>query len=544
MDLRRNYDRYDGIIITSLIAVFATISNYFFWFTLDDAYITLRYSKHLANGNGLVWNIMSSDPVEGYTSFLWVLIGAIPHVSGLPAVDFVKVAGILATMISMIFIYIYGRKRGINRIFLAIGCAQLGVSPAIAVLSVQGMETTTAMLLILIASIGALELVKTYSRRWAIVMNVALLSGMLARPDLVIYAIVLEASTAGVLYYKNRIADIWLLVRWGFILTFIPGIVYMISRFLYFGYLFPNPFYVKTSDSLLAVGGAVLTFEFVMLILGPLLFISIFSLVGNKNTDRLINTLPVFFASSAFLSLYLFVRPLQGFLWRFQVPVFATFILGLLIVLNPKSNDYNINTVFEQKTPLIMTLLLVSGLIVYPLFTFPQATSATSDKTPGDRVVMGQGLNSVTGDHRMFVTESGALPYYSEWNAVDEWGLNSEYIAHNGLTESYLREYNPDLINMLVRGQPGLIQSKSPQLARFIDNSSYRLVAVVNKQNRDGSNIQTDSYHVYFVDENSDKYQNISCTLLTQDINYASRSAIHTQAEINVQSSNITQNNC
>jgi hypothetical protein len=191
-----------------------------------------------------------------------------------------------------------------------------------------------------------------------------------------------------------------------------------------------------------------------------------------------------------------------------------------------------------------MTLLLVSGLIVYPLFTFPQATSATSDKTPGDRVVMGQGLNSVTGDHRMFVTESGALPYYSEWNAVDEWGLNSEYIAHNGLTESYLREYNPDLINMLVRGQPGLIQSKSPQLARFIDNSSYRLVAVVNRQNRDGSNIQTDSYHVYFVDENSDKYQNISCTLLTQDINYASRSAIHTQAEINVQSSNITQNNC
>ncbi|MDH3227755.1 MAG: hypothetical protein OEM67_11810, partial [Thermoleophilia bacterium] len=32
--------------------------------TTDDAYITLRYSRHLAQGMGLVWNV-GETPVEG-----------------------------------------------------------------------------------------------------------------------------------------------------------------------------------------------------------------------------------------------------------------------------------------------------------------------------------------------------------------------------------------------------------------------------------------------------------------------------------------------
>ncbi len=43
---------------------------------IDDAFISLRYARELAAGNGLVFN--PGDPVEGYTSFLWTLgLGAI-----------------------------------------------------------------------------------------------------------------------------------------------------------------------------------------------------------------------------------------------------------------------------------------------------------------------------------------------------------------------------------------------------------------------------------------------------------------------------------
>ncbi len=39
--------------------------------TLDDAYITLRYARHLAEGYGLgAWN-HTGEHVEGYSSLLW-----------------------------------------------------------------------------------------------------------------------------------------------------------------------------------------------------------------------------------------------------------------------------------------------------------------------------------------------------------------------------------------------------------------------------------------------------------------------------------------
>ena len=38
----------------------------------DDAYITFRYSDHLANGLGPNWN--STGHVEGYTTFSWMAL--------------------------------------------------------------------------------------------------------------------------------------------------------------------------------------------------------------------------------------------------------------------------------------------------------------------------------------------------------------------------------------------------------------------------------------------------------------------------------------
>ncbi len=42
-------------------------------FICDDAFISYRYAKHLAAGEGLVFNLGAQPPVEGYTNFLWVV---------------------------------------------------------------------------------------------------------------------------------------------------------------------------------------------------------------------------------------------------------------------------------------------------------------------------------------------------------------------------------------------------------------------------------------------------------------------------------------
>lgn len=44
------------------------------WFLTDDAYIAFRYASNFVRGDGLVWNPAPFVPVEGYTSFLWVML--------------------------------------------------------------------------------------------------------------------------------------------------------------------------------------------------------------------------------------------------------------------------------------------------------------------------------------------------------------------------------------------------------------------------------------------------------------------------------------
>lgn len=55
-----------------------------YWFTCDDAYISFRYSRHLAEGHGLVFNIGEAPPVEGYSNLLWVLLLSPASALGLP----------------------------------------------------------------------------------------------------------------------------------------------------------------------------------------------------------------------------------------------------------------------------------------------------------------------------------------------------------------------------------------------------------------------------------------------------------------------------
>lgn len=47
----------------------------------DDAFISLRYAKHLASGEGLVFNL-GDQPLEGYSNFLWVVLEAMGLWSG------------------------------------------------------------------------------------------------------------------------------------------------------------------------------------------------------------------------------------------------------------------------------------------------------------------------------------------------------------------------------------------------------------------------------------------------------------------------------
>ena len=63
--------------VRALVAV-AAVATWFgfrlFFFLTDDAFIAFRYISNRQLGYGYVWNPPPFLPVEGYTSFLWIVL--------------------------------------------------------------------------------------------------------------------------------------------------------------------------------------------------------------------------------------------------------------------------------------------------------------------------------------------------------------------------------------------------------------------------------------------------------------------------------------
>ncbi|MEN8008120.1 MAG: hypothetical protein ABFS42_13955 [Candidatus Krumholzibacteriota bacterium] len=72
------FDQGKNKYALGLITLLAGIGLYFgwrlMWFLTDDAYIAFRYVSNSVLGHGYVWNAPPFLPVEGYTSFLWIVI--------------------------------------------------------------------------------------------------------------------------------------------------------------------------------------------------------------------------------------------------------------------------------------------------------------------------------------------------------------------------------------------------------------------------------------------------------------------------------------
>lgn len=64
----------------------------------DDAFIGLRYSHNLAEGNGPVFN--PGERVEGYTNFIWILLGSIPFILGIDPVLFIRALGVITAVLA------------------------------------------------------------------------------------------------------------------------------------------------------------------------------------------------------------------------------------------------------------------------------------------------------------------------------------------------------------------------------------------------------------------------------------------------------------
>ncbi|TAK71604.1 MAG: hypothetical protein EPO22_01065, partial [Dehalococcoidia bacterium] len=165
----------------------------FFRFRFDDAYITYRYARNLADGVGPVWN--RGEHVEGYTSFLWMLLLALMHVAGID----IELAALLLGVASMVALFLLlsrvwvrlapdGDDGGVSPYLVMAGAGLLvAASKSIGVWSMSGLETPLACALMV-------ALVVAYQREsrqlGAPFSAVILAAAVMTRPEMAFMAAV------------------------------------------------------------------------------------------------------------------------------------------------------------------------------------------------------------------------------------------------------------------------------------------------------------------------------------------------------------------
>lgn len=92
----RNLPWWQAVPLTVAAAALLVAGWRLFWFLTDDAFIAFRYASNAMAGRGLVWNPEPFLPVEGYSSFLWVvLLLAIWKATGVPPPESANVLSLL-----------------------------------------------------------------------------------------------------------------------------------------------------------------------------------------------------------------------------------------------------------------------------------------------------------------------------------------------------------------------------------------------------------------------------------------------------------------
>jgi len=217
-------------VVLLLVGMFLFSLVLFPSWTVDDAYISLRYARNLAESGQLTWNIGDNPPVEGYTGLLWTLLAAAAFSWHLPALILLKIIGIACTLAMLPLVDLILIELGANQQRRMVALGLLVVAPWWQVHAASGLETPLFTLLILVCVLLAL-------RRSALLPAACLLCA-LTRPEGAALAVAL--AIASWCRGDRRPWPYWLFFGG-------LGLTYIAWRLNYYGEMLPNTYYAKNS---------------------------------------------------------------------------------------------------------------------------------------------------------------------------------------------------------------------------------------------------------------------------------------------------------
>lgn len=437
----------------------------------DDAYISLRYARNLADGLGPVWN--PGERVEGYTNFLWMAILAGIHKLGMDLVAASLVLAYLSMLATLLLCWKIwelwaGEAPALGRpAILAVSLLAIGLNDAVVFWGFSGLETPfAAMLLILAVYLWMRE-----SRGQAIPWSaLALSAAAMTRPEMVLVAGVGGAFTAWEAYDRRDAVAIRRLVLW---VVFFAGTYgsYFLWRYTYYGYLFPNTFYAKVGSNADGLSRGIdylrnfgVSYLFLPLIVGA----AALSFEGTKLRRDSLHILAVVAVWAAAVAVEggdafphgRFLAPLVPLLYLAGVS-------GLAALLTRAVPDP------RQLATLALLGLALGGLAL--------ARASVDNGLDTDRRAMEErrllGLwlhDNVPSDYTIGVYAAGAVSYYSQLPTLDMLGLTDKVIAHSDVPDfgrglAGHEKYNIDYALNDVRPAIILLGDAAP----FIETKDY-----------------------------------------------------------------------
>ena len=411
----------------------------------DDAMVSMRYARNVAQGYGLVWN-HGGPRIEGYTNPLWVVYMALVHRLGVPVSKVSLVIQLTgAALLAWNLAYV-------RRIALTVASGSRAVALGAVLLtaaylpidnwSLQGMEVGPLVLLTSASIWLAFQCMDSGAAPLRLYLLLA--TGTLVRPDMVVLYLALLVFLVAFDAHQRRRHLIW-----GLALLAAVIVGQTVLRMWYFGGLLPNTYYLKMAGVplLLRVTRGLYVLLAFVLQTNVLFFWLAFAMAAGR--DRRVWLLLWVLLAQMIYSVYV-----GGDAWEYwgganryiciAMPgFFVVLSLGLHTIVSALVNG--VQTSWSLPSSLVrrwsFALVVVCTIVAVncihgpsalaeALLIHPPLHTGRGDENDQD-VELALGLQQVTtADATIALTRAGTIPYFADRAGVDLLGKTDAHVAN------------------------------------------------------------------------------------------------------------------